>query len=232
VKAAVPFGRLRSLQPFANLSDGTRKRLLARAQVESLPRGEVLFREGARAEFVHFILEGSIGLSASAEKPEATIVEIFRAGELFVLPAAILRLPYLVSAVALAPAKVLAIPAAAFRELLERDLALARGVTEVLARHWRVLVEQVKDLKLRSAPERLAVYVLALCGAARPGRALEIELAEPRKALAARLNMTPENLSRAFVVLRAHGVSTAGKTGLRIEDTARLRAFAYTDARD
>jgi CRP/FNR family transcriptional activator FtrB len=219
--------RLRAAPPFTRLSEETLRRLLACARIEERPRGAVLFREGAQAEFVHFVLEGSIGLAGSAEKPEGTIVEIFRECETFVAPAAILRLPYLVSAVVLAPARVLAIPAAVFRSVLDNDLGLARGMTDVLARHWRLLVEQLKDLKLRSAAERLAVYLLGLAAGAKSRHPALLDLREPRKALAARLNMTPENLSRAFVVLRSHGVSNAGKTSVRIENVARLRAFAY-----
>ena len=219
--------RLRAAKPFSGLSETTLQRLLEHAQVENLPRGAVLFREGERAESVHFVLEGSIGLAASAEKPGATIVEIFREGELFVAPASMLRLPYLVSAVVLAPARVLAIPAADFRPLLDHDLALARGMNDVLARHWRVLVEQVKDLKLRSSSERLAVYLLALARDARSGQPALVDLKEPRKSLAARLNMTPENLSRGLVGLRAHGVTNSGRTGIRIASVDRLRSFAY-----
>ncbi len=220
--------RLRGARPFAHLSEEALRRLLAYAQVEELARGAVLFREGAQSEFVHYVLEGSIGLAASAEKPEGTIVEIFREDEIFVAPAAMLRLPYLVSAVVLAPARVLAIPAAVFRAVLERDPGLARGMAEVLARHWRLLVEQLKDLKLRTAGERLAVYLLGLAGSAKVGHPAVLDLREPRKSLAARLNMTPENLSRAFVALRAYGVAKTGRTGVRIEDVARLRAFAYS----
>lgn len=218
---------LRTVLPFRHLSEETLQRLLAYAQVEDLPRGAVLFREGEPAEFVHFVLEGSIGLSGSAEKPEGMIVEILREGQTFVAPAAILRLPYLVSAVVLAPARVLFIPAAVFGSLLALDHGLAYGMAEVLSRHWRLLVEQLKDLKLRSAAERLAVYLLELAGAAKSDHPAFLDLREPRKALAARLNMTPENLSRAFVALRAHGVSNSGRTGVRIRNVARLRAYAY-----
>lgn len=221
--------RLHAARPFAHLSGATLRRLLAYAHIEQLPRGAVLFREGSKAEFVHYVLEGSIGLAASAEKPEGTIVEIFREGET-VVSAAILDMRYLVSGVVLAPSRVLAIPAAVFRSVLEKDLGLALGIVEVQSHHWRLLVEQLKDLKLRSAAERLAVYLLGLSGGAKSGHPVLLDLREPRKALAARLNMTPENLSRAFALLRAHGVSNAGRTAARIENVAQLRAFAYGDA--
>lgn len=223
--------QLRAAQPFAALPEAGVERLLAYASVEERPRGDVLFREGEPAESLYFVLEGSVGLAASVDTPERAIVEIFREGELFVAPAAILRQPYLVSGVVLAPARLVVIPGAVFRSLLEEDGALARGMLNVLARHWRVLVEQIKDLKLRSSGQRLAAYLVALAPQAGRGGAVEIDLREPRKALAARLNMAPENLSRALVELRAHGVSSAGRTALRIESTARLRAFAYGERR-
>ena len=207
--------RLRGARPFAHLSEEALRRLLAYAQVEELARGAVLFREGAQSEFVHYVLEGSIGLAASAEKPEGTIVEIFREDEIFVAPAAMLRLPYLVSAVVLAPARVLAIPAAVFRAVLERDPGLARGMAEVLARHWRLLVEQLKDLKLRTAGER------------RPG-----ELASRRQAgkdarLRARIHGGAVDLpGRAHLRRRQAGVGlfTLALERRRIEP-ARARVF-------
>lgn len=228
--SAAELRQLRVAKPFDAVPEQTVQKLLAYANVERQARGGVLFREGDTAQSVYFVLEGSVGLAASADTSEGTIVEIFREGELFVAPAAILRLPYLVSGIVLAPARLVVIPGAVFRALLEEDRALALGMLDVLARHWRVLVEQIKDLKLRSSAQRLAAYLVALAPKA-ARRPVEIELKEPRKALAARLNMAPENLSRALLELRSHGVSAAGRAALRIENTARLRGFAYGDAR-
>jgi len=222
--------RLRTKRPFSQLPEVSRTRLFEYATLETLPRGAVLFLEGDSAQFVYYVVAGSIGLTGSAEKAVETVVEIFRVGELFVAPAAILRLPYLVSAVALAPARVVVIPAAVFLSVLEHDAALARAMVALLARHWRLLVEQLKDLKLRTAAERLAVYLLTLAGSTRAGHPATLDLRELRAALAARLNMTPENLSRAFATLRAHGVSSAGKTKVHIDDVRRLREFAYVAA--
>ncbi len=219
--------RLRAARPFARLAPGTLAQLLEYAHVESLAPGATLFREGEISEFVHFVLDGSVGLAASAEKREGTIIEIFREDETFVAAAAILRLPYLVSAVALSRARVVAIPAAVFRSVLGRDAAFAREMVDVLAHHWRLLVEQLKDLKLRPTAERLAVYLLVHADAPLERRAVSLALREPRKALAARLNMTPESLSRAFVLLRQHGVSNASGGGVRIGNLMRLRRFAY-----
>lgn len=50
-------------------------------------------------------------------------MEIFGPGELFLAPAAILKLPYLASGAALTDVRVLMIPAEAFRELLAQEPA-------------------------------------------------------------------------------------------------------------
>lgn len=76
-------------------------RLMRTAFVQQLPRNTTLFDQHEQPAHLHLLLAGSVGLRARAESGEATMVEIFTAGELFLVPAAILHLPYLASAVAL-----------------------------------------------------------------------------------------------------------------------------------
>ena len=64
--------RIRRIKPFVRLSTTTLKRLFDHAAVLELPRKSVLFRKGQRAEFLHVVIAGSIGLAASTEKPERT----------------------------------------------------------------------------------------------------------------------------------------------------------------
>ena len=225
--------RIRRIQPFVRLSTTTLQRLFDHAAVLELPRKSVLFRKGERAEFLHVVIAGSIGLGASTENPARTIVEIFRKDSMFVAPAVILQMPYLVSAVALTPSRVLTIPAVVLLPLLDHDLDLARGMVDVLAGHWRLLIEQIQQLKLRSATQRLAAYLLELSGSRQGRHPIKIELLEPHRSLAARLGMTHENFSRAFVELREHGVKKTSRNTVQIIAPGRLREFANSldDAR-
>jgi CRP/FNR family transcriptional activator FtrB len=123
-------------------------------------------------------------------------------------------------------ARLLVLPAETFRAHLATETDLALAAARLLAGYWRRLVQQIKDLKLRSGPQRLAGYLLGLAAGA-PGPVV-VELPGDRKLVAARLGMTPESLSRAFLALRAVGVGGAGRR-VRLEDPDRLRAFAQDD---
>jgi CRP/FNR family transcriptional activator FtrB len=185
-----------------------------------LPRGAVLFEQNDEPEFLHMLLEGSIGLQASVEGSGRTMVELFGPGELFLAPAVILRLPYLASAVALTEVRVLMIPAEIFRDGVNRSLDLSRAATQLLARHWRLMVDQVVDLKLRSAEDRVARFLARrVSEEAGAGNA---SMPEPRTAIAARLGMTPETLSRTLAGLEQKGKLQRGADGAQVADRTAL----------
>jgi CRP/FNR family transcriptional activator FtrB len=116
------------------------------------------------------------------------------------------------------------LPADHVRRMMDTEPVLALAMTRALARHWRLLVKQIKELKLKSANQRLGCYLIAKApvrdGAAR------FQLAEERKMIAARLGMTPESLSRAFAQLKTAGVSGRGRN-IEIADVAKLRAHCH-----
>jgi CRP/FNR family transcriptional activator FtrB len=204
---------------FAALGADCVTRSLAGSFVQSVPKGAVLFEQGTPAEFAHIVLSGAIGLYASGDPERDTIVEIFGEGEVFVAPAVILEMPLLVSARATAESRILVIPAEIFRKALAAEHAFALAILHGLARHWRLLVRQIKALKLKSGSQRLASYLVDEAGTV-AGTA-EVELRVPKRALAARLGLTPESLSRAFLELRGHGVEAKGRR-VAITDMRRL----------
>lgn len=205
---------------FAAAGEAAMARLLRPSFTQQLPRGAVLFDQHEMPNFLHLLLAGSVGLQARDEAGAETVVEIFGAGELFLAPAAILGLPYLASGAALTDIRVLMIPADAFREGIVEDPALGRAAIETLARHWRLMVDQVVDLKLRSAERRVARFLARRvpeeAGAGVAG------LPEPRGAIAARLGMTPETLSRTLNALEAQGAIRLSPREAHVVDRARL----------
>ena len=194
--------------------------LLRPSFTQLLPRGAVLFEQGDEPDFLHMVLEGSVGLQAGVEHAGRTMVELFGPGELFLAAAVVLRLPYLASAVALTEIRVLMIPAEAFRDTLDRSHPLSRATTQLLARHWRLMVDQVVDLKLRSAEERLARFIARRVN--EETGADTVALPEPRTAIAARLGMTPETLSRAMTALEQKGKLRRGPDGATVADRTAL----------
>jgi len=205
---------------FASAGEAAMERLLRPSFTQQLPRGAVLFEQGEQPGFLHMLLAGSIGLQARDESGADTIVEIFSAGELFLAPAVVLGLPYLASAVALTEVRVLMIPGDTFRDAIVTETALARPTIELLARHWRLMVDQVVDLKLRPAERRLARFLARRVPEEKDAGIAQ--LPEPRGAIAGRLGMTPETLSRVMASLEAQGLIRAESKQVTVLDRSRL----------
>jgi len=196
------------------------RELLAASFTQALPRNAVLFEQGEEPRMLHLLLEGRLGLQASGDSDAHTIVEIFGPGEILLAPAVVLSLPYLASAVALTKVLVTMIPARLFRTKLARSLPLARATTELLARHWRLMVEQAVDIKLRDAEQRVERFIARRMS--EEDGAANVLLNESRSAIAARLGMTPETLSRALTALEVKGKLRRAPKGASIADRTRL----------
>lgn len=198
-------------------------RLVNGSVVQILPPRAVLFEEGAEPEFVHLVLSGRVGLVASGRTAQEAVIEIFGAGSLLVVPAVILSLPYLVSGVVLAESRILLIRADLFRQVLDDEPTLARAVVDMQAQHWRLLIEQIKDLKLRDAPQRLAQWLL---------RELEgqvghlIQISEPKRVVARRLGMSPESFSRAIAALEEGGAIRVDRRSITVVRRSALERAA------
>jgi CRP/FNR family transcriptional activator FtrB len=211
---------LKNTSFYRELGASVADRVFRHAVVQTVPKGATVFSQGDMPEFVHMLLSGQVALVAEDAKLGPTVIEFFPAGEVFVAPAGMLELPYLVSARAIEESRVLMLPADELRRMIATETALAAALARALARHWRLLVRQIKELKLKSASQRLGSYLIAKAPA-REGAA-SFRLAEERKMIAARLGMTPESLSRAFTQLKEAGVSGRGRT-IEIADVSRLR---------
>jgi len=130
---------------------------------------------------------------------------------------------YLMSARTCDRAKILLIPSENVREAFEKDAAFARAIVVELASCYRGVVKVHKDLKLRTAIERLANRLLRYH--AEQGASGALELPYDKRTLASMLGMTPENLSRAFNTLKPYGVDVNGGS-IRLTDLKSLESLA------
>ncbi len=218
---------IRRSRLFAQLGEPELAALLSNCFVQTLPKGAVPCRQTEKPEFLHVVLSGAVGLFAEGPREEI-LIEFFGPGDVFILPAVMLDAPYLMTARLLEEGRILLCPAATFRAQARANAALAFGCTLVLSSYWRVLIGQIKDLKLLSAIERLSAMLLAL--APRHTGPVTVTLPGGRQLIAGRLGVTPQSLSRAFAALRPLGVTGSSRT-VAIADPARLRDIAGIHAR-
>ena len=124
------------------------------------------------------------------------------------------------------PARLLLIHAEALRRAVENEPLLARAVIGSLAGQFRRLVRQIKNLKLRTATERVGCYLLTL--SQRQGTPNCAMLPYEKNLIASELGMTRESLSRALSALWTEGVTIKGDR-VEIWDARRLAAACRPD---
>lgn len=216
---------LRRLTPFSALSAGRFTTLCRDAWSRTLPARVPLLTEGTRADVLHVVLEGCVELYARANGREATM-GVVRAGGSFLLSAVVRDLPCLTSARTCAPSRLLLLPATDVRAAMEEDPAFARALVHELADAERAEVRAHKEIKLRSAVQRLAARLLRY--EHEQGASGSLVLPCDKRTLASLLAMTPENLSRAFATLGRSGVVVRGRT-IALTDRKALAELARPD---
>ena len=211
---------------FSRMSATAIDRLATGGLVQRLPAGAILFEEGERPEFLHVVLSGRVAMLSARGNLREAIVEVFDSGEVMLAPAVILDLPYLMTARVTEQARIALIQAAALRRAMAEEASISLAMAETLARHWRILVAQIKELKLKSATERIGSYLLGHLAAHEGPQTIRLD--EDRRTMASRLGMSPESLSRALSQLRRIGVTGRGRT-IVIADPAMLHTLCRGD---
>ncbi len=116
--------------------------------------------EGEPADSFFFLVEGWVKVFRERDEGEQVVVSIFSAGDTFGEAAMFVGGHYPASAEAVSPARVLRIDGAALRRALLDNPQVAFSMLASFSVHLKHLVEQIDRLKARSAPERIADFLL------------------------------------------------------------------------
>lgn len=216
---------VRALLLFRNVTETHFNELMNASFLQRFPQHVVLVEEGNLPDFLHVVVEGTVELFGGSAQRETTL-DIIRPVTTFILAAVIRDEAYLKSARTLTPARILMIPAAAVRDVFDRDAHFARAIVTELASRYRSLVRALKDQKLRTGIERLANWILN--EDRRQGSSGQIVLTYDKRILSSRLGMTPENLSRNLAGLSIYGVTGRGRE-IIISDREALQRQAKPD---
>jgi CRP/FNR family transcriptional regulator, transcriptional activator FtrB len=178
-----------------------------------MPCGTLLFEQGDMPSFQHVVLSGSVQLFGRSSIGREVLIEIVEPPDLVIPAAVVTASPYLMRARVPEPARLLLIHAAAFRCAVEREPLLAHAVIASLAGQFRRLVRQIKNLKLRSASERVGCYLLAL--SQRQGTPDLAVLPYEKNLIASELGMTRESFYRRSRPKVSLSRATGSRSGTR-----------------
>jgi CRP/FNR family transcriptional activator FtrB len=220
-------GALRTSRLFARLAVADLCWLAAEASVAPRGNGGVVFRRGDPADTLFIVASGHVGVFLGAAGDYGCLAGTAGRGELLG-EASIIGFPtYPASAQMLSAGELAAIPAAAVRQLMGEHFEMVLALMGEMSMRIRRQVREIMDLKMKTAPQRLAGH-LAMLTPIQQGPA-EVRLPYEKKLLATQLGMQPETLSRALMRLQALGVSSAGGAFL-LRDVALLRRYASDEA--
>jgi CRP/FNR family transcriptional regulator, dissimilatory nitrate respiration regulator len=216
---------------FSGMSEERLAQFSAKSPVKHYGKGEELFAMGDPASSFFFILDGWIKLYRMTREGEESIINVFAPGETFAEAAVFGPMQrYPVNAQAVEDTNVLEIPRSLFVEMIRADSEFALSILGAISAKQRYLIQQIEQLTVREAPQRIGTFLLRLCP---PGRSRDVEVALPydKSLIARRLNIQPETFSRAFKKLEPHGVTLKGRVAA-IDDIEKLAAFCDFEERN
>jgi CRP-like cAMP-binding protein len=178
-----------------------------------------LFDAGDPADRFFVLLAGSVRLFATTPDGRETTIALQEAPASFGEAAVFSSAVFPVNAASAAGTVLMQVPAKPFLAELaarpELGLAMLRAM-----RRWEIrLLEEIREAKLMSPAQRLAGFVLSLCG--EQSGPISVRLPFRKGVLASKLGIQPETLSRNLNRLAAAGISTDGDL-IHVADTAVL----------
>ena len=214
---------VRSTPLFGAMSVEVVETLIAARCPRTYEKGATIFRQGTPAEAFYIILAGWVKIYRITPDGLEVVLHVFQTGETFAEPAMFLGGQYPASAETVSKARLLRIEGATFRARICERPELALSMLTSASYHLKLLVEQIEQIKFRSAAQRIAEFIVRLAPHRASGPAM-VELPFEKCLLANRLGMTPGSFSRALSKLKTHGVSVDREI-VRIADLGQLISF-------
>jgi CRP/FNR family transcriptional regulator, dissimilatory nitrate respiration regulator len=217
-------GTLRQSRMFADLSPENLAAVADVCSLKSLEKGEMLFREGDKAEGFYVLQTGAISVFKLTPDGREQIICVFRPPESFAEVTLATLEAYPANGVALESSKVILVQRAGFRDLIHRKPELSLHMLASMSLHLKHLVQTLQDYKGRQIEGRLADWLLKHA----PMGAASFELPVTKKNLAGQLGVASETLSRTLARFRDEGLIRVEGPRVYLLRTDALRA--YTEA--
>lgn len=190
------------------------------AVIGNLPARQMLFREGEPADMLHCVLSGYIRVYKLDPDGREADVELYGPGDLIGASVVLDGGRYKATAQAAEPSLIARFDLKRVRDIAGRRPDLALTLANALSAQLSKAYTNLANDRLHTAPQRVARYLLSHCTV--DGKAASFRLPYQKSLLAGKLGLAPEALSRAFSMLRGHGVSVRGRL-VHIGDPDALR---------
>jgi CRP-like cAMP-binding protein len=215
---------LRHCELFSHAGLPALTRVAEQCTARTLTPGTAVFAAGTPSDGFYLVIFGSVSLTLPGPGGAEKLVELVGPRECFGQAAMFLELPFPVAAHATSETLLLHVPRGVVFELLDQDPSLARKMLAGMALRMRRLIHDIEGFAFRSASSRIADYLLTLSAGA-----ATVRLPVAKGALASKLLVAPETLSRVFKEWMRAGIITVKGRAIALLDPAALRVAARRD---
>lgn len=207
---------------FSHLSRKAASTLAGIATLKTYLEGDPIFRQRETADFFCVVLRGYVRLTRACDSGRIASLRICEPGDVF--GECMLRAgpAYPYGAEAAENCVLAQFDLDTVRSLAVEDRSIDDAIMHMLSRNLLATLDCVAEDRLHTAPQRLAAYLLHAAQEERRQGAFRLPFR--KSLLAAKLGLTPEGLSRAFALLKDHGIAVQGRT-IRIENSEMLRSI-------
>ncbi len=213
---------LKEVPLFKGLSPDFLRTLEGIARRRFVPKGDMLFMQGDRAEGFYVLLSGKVKVMKLSSQGKSQILGVFGPGDSVGEVAVFEDGTYPAYAQAIEDSTLAFLPRDRFIQVVRENPDLALGMMAILSRRLRRLTSLAESLALKEVPARLAQYLLTLASE----RGDEVVLGLKKGEIAEVLGTTPETLSRALSRLSARGIIEVKGSRVKIVDIDALRGLA------
>ena len=214
---------LRSVPFFSSCSEAELAALNDIGDLARVGPDDILYSEGDTVAEINVLTAGYVGATRLNPNGSVVLADVILPVRPLSLPVALLGKPAPAGMRMLTAGRLIVFEVAGLWAMLDRYPALERRLFELALKELRDLEVAAYDLKLQSAPRRLAKYLLSLV---KEHDATPVRFVLPfeKRLLAAHIGCSQENLSRAFAALRPLGVETQ-RGIIVLRDILRLYSF-------
>lgn len=216
---------LRQSRMFSALPQADLETVADACATRRLRKGELLFREGEKAEGFFVLQTGQVSIFRVTPDGRERIICVFRPPESFAEVVLASAEHYPVNALALEPSQVIRVDKNRFRALLKKNPELALHMLASMSQHLKHLMQALHDSKGRQVESKLAAWLLERLPVAAQ-EPVRFVLPVSKKILAGQLGVTSETLSRTLARFRKEGGLKVEGTVLHLLDLSLLRAHA------
>lgn len=220
---------LRKTELFAKISDPVVSEAASRSVVRRLKTGEILYSEHEEVSGLFIVAEGELRSIRQNARGREQVLSVEKPGAILSVAPVFNGRKYYSTAIANTDSYILCIETQNLHNLCREHPELLWSLTVVFAHRVRHYAELIETLALRNVDQRVAQYLLSLCGqqGKADGDSCRIEIAITQAEMASRIGSTREVVCRSLAHLEEDGlIQSHGPRVMQIPSMQALGNFA------